>query len=95
MDAESHLLHLSQFSFLVSLVLTQRVLAYTKGLSIKLQGRYVDAVRAYCDINSFKDMVKKARSSVDSFHNRVYEEAVRLGETVGIEESAPRVAGRQ
>ena len=29
-DAQSHLLHLSHFSFLVPLVLTQRVLAYTQ-----------------------------------------------------------------
>ena len=36
-------------SFFVALVLTQKVLAYTKGLSVKLQGRYVDVVHAYKD----------------------------------------------
>ena len=46
-DAQSLLLVMSQFSFIVALVLTQKVLAYTKGLSVKLQGRYVDVVRAH------------------------------------------------
>ena len=32
---------------------------------------------------------------MDDFHQRLYEEAVRLGATVGIEESMPRLAGRQ
>ena len=45
--AHSYLLALSQFSFIVTLVVTQKILAYTKGLSIKLQGRYIDALRQY------------------------------------------------
>ena len=46
-EAQSFLLALSQFSFIVSLLLTQKILAYTKGLSVKLQGRYVDVVKAH------------------------------------------------
>ena len=38
-DAHSFLLSISQFSFIVALVLTQKILSYTKGLSTKLQGR--------------------------------------------------------
>ena len=37
-DAHSLLLATSQFSFMVVLVLSQNMLAYTKGLSVKLQG---------------------------------------------------------
>ena len=37
-DAQSFLLALSQFPFIVGLRITQAVLGYTKGLSIKLQG---------------------------------------------------------
>ena len=79
----------------MSLVLTRKVLAYTKGLSIKLQGRYVDIVRAYRDINSVKDCLKKARISVDTFHESMYVEVKHLGDCVGIEESRPRFASRQ
>ena len=38
----SLLLAMSQFLFIVVFVLTQKILAYTKGLSVKLQGRYTD-----------------------------------------------------
>ena len=50
----SLLLSISQF-LLLSTCTSQKVLSYTKGLSIKLQGRYVDVVRAYRDI----ELVKK------------------------------------
>ena len=82
-------------SFIFTLVITQRILAYTRGLSVKLQGRYIDAVCAHTDIESVKSVLKGCRSRVDDFHQRLYEEAVRLGATVGIEESMPRLAGRQ
>ena len=49
-DANSFLLAISQFSFVVALVLSHNVLSYTKGLSVKLQGRYVDVVRAHNDV---------------------------------------------
>ena len=45
-DAQSYFLAMSQFSF-IFLVLTQNVLGYTKGLSVKLQGPYTDVARAY------------------------------------------------
>ena len=94
-EAQSFLLAVSQFSFVVTLVLTQAILAYTRGLSVKLQGRYVDVSRAHRDIESVKAALKVARSRVDTFHEHVFEEAVRLGASVGIELSAPRLAGRQ
>ena len=46
-DAQTFLLAISQFTFIVALVLTQRVLAYTKGLSVTLQGRYVDVANMH------------------------------------------------
>ena len=32
---------------------------------------------------------------MQDFHKRLYQEAVRLGELVGVTESSPRLAGRQ
>lgn len=40
-DANSLLLAMSRFPFIVSLVLTQKVLSYTKRITVKLQGRYL------------------------------------------------------
>ena len=54
-DAQSFLA-LSKFPFIFALVVTKEVLAYTKGLSVKLQGRNVDIVKAHrdrvCPVNS-------------------------------------------
>jgi len=53
--AQSFLLAMSQFSFIVTLVATQNVLAYIKGLCIKLQGAYVDVARAHREITNVKE----------------------------------------
>ena len=54
------MLAISQFSFVVTLVLSHNVLSYTKGLSVKLQGRYVDVVRAHNDVEAVKSAIKEA-----------------------------------
>jgi len=77
------------------LVVTQTILAFTRGLSVKLQGRYVDVCRAHRDIESVKTALEAARSGVDTFHEHTFEEAARLGASVGIDESSPRLAGWQ
>ena len=94
-DAQSFLLAISQFPFIVALVLTQKVLAYTKGLSVKLQGRYVDVVYAHRQIEGVKGTLKRARSGVDNFHDLVYKEALQLASSVDVDESIPRFASRQ
>lgn len=53
-DAQSLQLAISQFSFVVGLQATQAVLAFTKDLRVKLQGRYVDIACAYCEIEGVK-----------------------------------------
>ena len=53
------------------------VFTYTKGLSVKLLGRYTDIARAHCEI--------------DSFHG-IYRQSKLIPASVGIEESAPRLA---
>lgn len=45
-DAQSFFLALTRFPFIFTPILTKGVLAYTKALSVKLQGRYVDICEA-------------------------------------------------
>ena len=94
-DAQSHLLALSQFSFILTLVMTQKLLGYTKGLSVKLQGRYSDVVRAHSDIEVVKSTLKGVRSGVNSFHERLYEECIQICSTVDVQECVPRLASTQ
>lgn len=55
MNKEPMLNHFPQsFPFIATLLITKDILGYTKGLSIKLQGRYVDIVKAYNEVESTK-----------------------------------------
>ena len=91
-DAQSFFLTIFRFSFVVALVITEKVLSYVKGLSVKLQGRYVDVIRAHENV---KSTLAKLRSDIDNFHGKTYGEALLLCQSVGIEESTPRVTSRQ
>ena len=71
-DANSYLRALTEFRFIITLVITKNVLAYTKDLSVKLQGRWQDIARAYKDIKLVKESISKARGSIDSFHCNWY-----------------------
>ena len=84
-DAQSFFLTIFRFSFVVALVLTEKVLSYVKGLSVKLQSRYVDVIHAHKNIENVKSTLGKLR----------YGEALLLCQSVGIEESTPRVTSRQ
>ncbi len=70
-DARSLLLALSQFQFIVTLKVTQSVLAYTRALSVKLQGCYSDIARAYREVENVKSTACDLRYNVNRFHARV------------------------
>ena len=94
-DAQSLFLTVFRFSFAVVLVITQKILSYIKALSVKLQGRYVDIVRAYREIENVKSTLAKLRTDVERFHAQAYNEVIVLCQSVGIEESTPRITSRQ
>ena len=85
---QSLLLAKSRFPFIAALCLSQKILSYTKGLSVKLQGRYKDVIRAHQDI---KDVI----ASLKEVQSRMYEQVTALGQLVDVEESKPRQANRQ
>ena len=94
-EALSFLLALSQFSLIFTLMMIHTILASTRALSIKLQSRYMDTVHAHSDIDVVKSTLKGYRSRVDEFHARVYDKALLLAASIDVEESSPRLAGRQ
>ena len=94
-DAQSFLLALTRFPFVFSLVVTKEVLGYTNALSAKLQGRYVDMVKAYTDVHMVIDTLTSFRNDVDQFHRQVYKVALDLSSKLNIEESRPRTSAKQ
>ena len=94
LEALSFLLALSQFSLIFTLVMVHTILVSTRGLSIKLQARYMDIVRAHSDIDLVKSTLKGYRSRLDEFHHRVYDKALALALSIDVEESSPRLGVR-
>jgi hypothetical protein len=94
-DAQSFFLSLSRFSFIVVLIVTKEVLGYTKGLSVKLQGRYIDIVKAHQCVNLVHETLKDARRDIDPFHDNIYATALSLASDLNVEESRPRTTVRQ
>ena len=62
---------------------------------MKLQGSYVDVAYAHREVRNAKSAIQSCRTNVASFHNRLYARAVAIAQSVGIGESAPRLASRQ
>ena len=65
-------------------------MAYTKGLSVKLQGKWQDIIRAYNNIEAVKKVLQDARSKVEVFHTKWFDESTLLASKVNLEPSIPR-----
>ena len=54
------------------------MLQYTRALSIKLQGQYVDIVQAYKEITMVKCTLISARENIDTFLTHIYNKAKQM-----------------
>jgi len=93
-DANSMLLGITQFSFVITLVSTHHVMAYSKALCVGLQGRAIDIVRAHKCVDLVQKSLQNVRDKIDDFSATWYEEACKLAEDVDVMPSIPRNAGR-
>ena len=94
-DAQSLLLAISLFSFTVALRATSSVLSFTRALSVKLQGQYVDRAYAYREMMNVQDVPRGCRSNVDLFHDQIYPKALAIAEMIactGIQSSSSQSA---
>ena len=51
--------------------------------------------RAYREVEAVKTSIQDVRNKTEVFHSRVKTHAVLMAQSLGIEETKPRVAGRQ
>ena len=83
------------FEFLMVLTATQGILAYTKGVTVKLQSSSIDAMKAYKDIEHVRTTVETIREDVDVQHKQWFNAASELAEQMDIDIKKPRTCGRQ
>jgi len=70
-------------------------MAYTRGLSTKLQGRTLDIVAAYKSVSIVKEVLNDIRANIDERFSEWFMEAEELAKTVDVTPSIPRRCGRQ
>ena len=88
-DALTYLTLISRFDFIVSLVITRRVLDLTLPVTQLLQGKTIDVMDGIQLISSLKDHVTVMRNTIDDFHNSCYDEALDLAQKVDVVEWKP------
>ena len=94
-DALTYLTLISRFDFIVSLVITRRVLDLTLPVTQLLQGKTIDVMDGIHLISSLKNHVIVMRNTIDDFHNSCYDEALDLAQKVDVVEWKPRTTAKQ
>ena len=94
-DADGVYFTMLSFNFIVTLIITKSIMAYTLPLTLELQEKKIDVLSAYAAIGNVKETLQQCRENVDSKHNEWYQKAVVFSSGVGVAESKPRTMKRQ
>ena len=94
-DATSHLHALCNFGTIIAIVSIYRLLHPLAIITRCLQGKTVDLIKAFRDIEVIKQDYKVLRAGVNDEFQRIYEQAERLCRQVGAEPCMPRTAQKQ
>ncbi|XP_041374266.1 zinc finger MYM-type protein 1-like [Gigantopelta aegis] len=94
-DAASLLASLTSFDFIVTFLTIYHFLSHLSGITVKLQGRSVDVIKAYHEISTVKAVYKAIYDDVEVEFSRSYKQAVIMASAVSTMPSMPRTVGRQ
>ena len=84
----------NSFSFIVSFVITMNIMGIIKPISIKLQNRNNDIVKAYSQVQSVIDELTTIRSD-DALLHAWYLHVEKVASVVNVAPQVPRTTGRQ
>jgi len=83
------------FSFIVTLVIVRHILDLTRPLTVRLQKKAMDLLKAKEEIVLLKSALTDMQTNIDMRHHTLYEEAVTLARRVSVQPSMPRITQRQ
>ncbi|MES9881906.1 MAG: hypothetical protein ABW185_13590 [Sedimenticola sp.] len=95
-DATAYMKRMGEFSYIMSAVMTQYILAHIRPLSVALQSKTCDLVAAHADCQDLISVMKKERT--EETFRKLYDRATHiLKETFGDDQEpeAPRSNARQ
>ena len=83
------------FSFIVTLVIVRHILDLTRPLTVRLQKKAMDLLKAKEEIVLLKSALTDMQTDIDTRHHALHEEAVTLARRVSVQPSMPRIIQRQ
>ena len=92
--ATAYLAAMTKFEFIISLIISRRILHYARPATVKLQLKERDILEGYNLIETLRNTIKHVLNEVDSKHKLWYGEAVTLSQELNVEEKMPRFAKR-
>ena len=72
-----------------------RLLHPVAGIMQKLQGRTIDVIGAYQNVNTCVEDIQLLRENVDQESDVIFKQAVRMADQHNVEPNIPRVAKKQ
>ena len=88
------LTHISNFNFIVSLVITRKIFDLTHSVTALLQAKSNDIVNGFELIGSLIDLMPNIRVNIDRYHDEWYSEACKLAQKINVNESVLRTCAR-
>ena len=94
-DATSYLNAINKFEFLIGPVSLYRLLHPLVGITQNLQGRSIDIIKAYNEVESCIQDMQHMRQITDEEFHKVYKQSERLAKKLRTESTIPGSAVRQ
>ena len=93
-DAQA-LLNAIKFSFIVAMVIVRHILGLTRPLTVKLQQKAMDLLKAKDELYLLKSVLEDMSTNIDDRHHELYEEAVTIARQIQVQPDMPRIVQRQ
>ena len=77
------------------MIIVRHILDLTRPLTVKLQRKEMDLLKAKDEIASLKSDLSQMQADNDARHHRFYSEAVNFERSASVEPSMPRIVQRQ
>ncbi|PFX13625.1 52 kDa repressor of the inhibitor of the protein kinase [Stylophora pistillata] len=88
--AVSHYHAIANFDFIVTLTVCQAVLAFTKGLTVKMQGTSSDILSVFSDIKDVVKTLSSVRQKGEENHAKWFQIACQIADKLDITVQKPR-----
>ena len=93
-DASSFLKSLESFEFIVVGCITQHILSFIRPLSLNLQDKKCDLLKAHNEATNILETLQLTRAKQDAF-GKVFDRACNIAKAVEVNVEKPRIVGRQ